>query len=272
MKKRLICWLLFLGGITYLLSLSSTVWAQNYSVLDNRAKMAPLAEADSKAQLVSYLTKDLQTDMQKARVLAAYIAYQFQRNGYEQRQLDKASQQRRPAPQPLSNDFLKTRIGTSFDFAKLYQELCTLAGLQAVTIKGYAGKNVRADQTDNKKLHALESGLKQLTNMPNYALQRYQAAWNAVKIDGQWVLIDTYWMISGNQSEAKDIENPRKMSRFLAQRERRTPSLSELTGSKQLDNDYFNAKPRFLIKTHYPLNNQWQLLPIPVTWGNFISN
>lgn len=260
--------ILLLGMIFY----TFTLQAQNYSVPDNRAKNAPLSQAESKEQIVSYLTKGLQSDESKARALAAFIAYQFQRNGYEQKKLKEASSNQRLAPSSIQNDFFKTRIGSSFDFARLYQELGALAGLHVVTIKGYAGKSVRTNQTNNTKLHVIESGLKQLIGTPDYKLQQYQAAWNAVKINGKWQLVDTYWMIKGNQSIAKEIDSKRSMERFLAQREQRPLSVSELTQSKQIDNAYFDAKPRFFIKTHFPLDNKWQLLPVPVTFGNFITN
>ena len=61
------------------------------------------------------------------------------------------------------------------------------------------------------------------------------------------------------------------MERFLSKRERRQPTLSELTKGKTINNDYFDAKPRAFIKTHFPFDNQWQLLPTPVTLASFLK-
>lgn len=260
---------IFLFGLLFLPLLAG---AQNTALVDNRAKTAPLSAAQTKEQIVDFLTKGLSSPEDKARVLAAYLAYQFQRSGYEQRRLEEASQQGRLADEPLKNDFFKTRVGTSFDFASLYQELCTLAGLKAVVIKGYAGKSVRTSRSNSPRLTVVEKGVRQLSGTPNYVLQQYQAAWNAVQIDNQWQLVDTYWMISGNRSEYKEVNNKRSMSIQLSRRTARPLSLSELTRNKQIDDDYFNAKPRFFIKTHFPLDAQWQRLPVPMTWGNFTDN
>ncbi len=269
LKKGVFAFFILLNGFVF--SFCNDVLAQNFTVVDTRARREPVIEGLSKQDVVNHLIKGLKSDEQKARVLASYIAYQFQRNGYDERELEKASMEHRLADNPLPNNFFKTRIGNSFEFAQLYQELCSLAGLEAVVVKGFAGHSVRASQSNNIKLHALESGLKQWTRN-NYNLQRYQAAWNVVRLNGKWALVDTYWMIRSDKTIAKDIDSEKKMRRFLSQREKKQPSLRELTSFKELDNDYFNANPRRFVKTHYPLDNQWQLLPVPISWSTFISN
>jgi hypothetical protein len=64
----------------------------------------------------------------------------------------------------------------------------------------------------------------------------YRHAWNAIKLNGKWMLIDTTWGTSNdvNQSEF-----------------------------------YFDIKPELAINTHYPKNSKWQLLKNPLSLEEF---
>lgn len=95
---------LFLGIVL----LSNVVFAMTNDALDMRAKKMPVEQADTKEQLVAQLTQGLKTDTEKARVIASWMAYQMDKNGYEYEQLVKASNRNRPADLALENDpFLK---------------------------------------------------------------------------------------------------------------------------------------------------------------------
>jgi transglutaminase/protease-like cytokinesis protein 3 len=64
----------------------------------------------------------------------------------------------------------------------------------------------------------------------------YRHAWNAIKLNGNWRLIDTTWGTSNDDSQ----------SEF-----------------------YFDIKPQLLINTHYPENSKWQLLKKPLSLEEF---
>lgn len=64
----------------------------------------------------------------------------------------------------------------------------------------------------------------------------FSHAWNAIKIEGKWMLVDTTW---GNSND---------------------PSQSEY---------YFNINPKWLIITHFPKNKKWQLLEKQLTLEEF---
>lgn len=64
----------------------------------------------------------------------------------------------------------------------------------------------------------------------------FRHAWNAIKFKDKWVLVDTTWGTS-TDSETSDY--------------------------------YFDIKPEFLIITHYPEAQEWQLLEEPLTLQEF---
>lgn len=261
MRKILIVFLICL--------VSFSCHALNYSALDARAKRISSDHAQTKEQLVSKLTQGLTSDADKARVLASWIAYQIDRNGYEHDKLIQASNDNKLADYPLPNDAFKTRVGTPQEFAQLFAELASLAGLQAVVIDGYAGRNIPSSRYSDKTLRALEPVINRIQG-GNYRLQRYEASWNAVKIKDEWKLLDPYWMVQGERMFGRG-QSTRSFANDLKKRTQKTPSTSSLIRGKNIDDDYFFTKPRDFIKTHFPYDEKWQLLPIPKTWSSFTN-
>ncbi len=255
--------------LIFILFFSLSVQAQNYGALDRRAKNAPEKVALTQKNLVDYLTENLRKDSEKARVLAAWIAYQVQRDGYRRKVLIQYSNQNRTAPKPLNNDTFVTRIGTPQDFARLYQQLGTLAGLEVAVIEGYVGDDISAFRYSDPAFQAIEV----LTNnwlYNNKSLQRYRAEWNAVKIGQEWHLVDTYQMIANpNLFEAQSVQSDMAMERFLHKRQIQRPKSSVLISGKYINDDYFFARPSQFVKTHFPFDSKWQLLPTPWTWAVF---
>ena len=255
--------------LLFIILWATPIFAGSYTLLDNRAQNASVFETET--ELVTYLTDGLSDDQSKARVLAAWMVYQMERNGYRHKELIKYSNQNRPAPQALSNDSFKTRIGTPQEFANLFADLCRAAGLEVQVIPGYAGNNIQSFRYKKPAFQAAEVMLNYWTG-ENYPLQRYQASWNAVKINDNWELIDTYWMIANDRLyAAKNISSTTAMEHFLEKRIQRLPSRQQLARGKRINNDYFCAKPTFFVKTHFPLDSKWQLLPLPRTWSAFID-
>ena len=64
----------------------------------------------------------------------------------------------------------------------------------------------------------------------------FRHAWNAIKLNGKWILIDTTWGTSNEEAK----------SEF-----------------------YFDIKPEHSIITHYPEKSEWQLLENPLTLEKF---
>jgi transglutaminase/protease-like cytokinesis protein 3 len=97
-------------------------------------------------------------------------------------------------------------------YANLYQAIAQALGLEAVIVEGYAKGVGGLVGTDNEINHA----------------------WNGVKIDGKWYLLDTTW---GAGTVDDNVFQPR-FSPY-----------------------YFATPPAQLIYTHFPRESQWQLLP-----------
>jgi hypothetical protein len=97
-------------------------------------------------------------------------------------------------------------------YSKLFVEMCTRANILAVEVDGYSLGSYTSSQDFKRPDHA----------------------WNAVKIDGEWKLLDATWgtSVSSNNTD---------------------PKLN-----------YFLSDPNFFIKNHYPSHPMWQLLDRPV--------
>lgn len=246
--------------------------AASFSQLDKEAKSLSVPLGQTPESVVENLVKPNYSDMEKARVLAAFVAYQMQKNGYAYKEVLNSSNRSKETKIVPADNVLKSRIGTALDYALLYRQLCQLAGLDVVAISGYAGMNVQKPHRGNAKLQTVSHLLKQGGAITEYGMQRYESVWNAVKVDGEWILVDTFWMVGGEKEGfvAMDIDNERKMETFLRRRESSGVSLNDLTRGKSIREDYFNAKPRQFVKTHYPFESEWQLLPNPVSFSSFL--
>ncbi|WP_340203652.1 transglutaminase domain-containing protein [Ascidiimonas sp. W6] len=66
--------------------------------------------------------------------------------------------------------------------------------------------------------------------------KNFRHAWNAIRINGKWILVDTTWGTSYDTSQ----------SEF-----------------------YFDIKPEIAINTYYPMNSKWQLLKNPLSLEEF---
>ncbi|MGK7933526.1 MAG: transglutaminase domain-containing protein [Microcystaceae cyanobacterium] len=161
-------------------------------------------QGKSVKELANKLSAYTSTDVEKARIIYAWIghhiAYDFA--GYLKGNYGDAS------PQGV----LISRKAVCGGYANLYRELAQNMGLEAEVIEGYSKGYSYAvgDSTD------------------------VNHAWNGVKIDGKWYLLDSTW-------GAGYIKN----NQFV----------------KQFNPYYFATPPSQFIYDHLPSANNWQLLP-----------
>ncbi|MBR7159263.1 MAG: hypothetical protein IKD08_06295 [Alphaproteobacteria bacterium] len=241
--------------LSFILSISIVfpVLAANYSTLDNRALRTPVEKETDIQTLVDYLTSGLTDAEEKARVIAAWIAYRVDFDTYKQEKYeDSTESNKRDFAIPDSGDPFFTRKGTSKDFADLFQRMAEIAGLQVATIEGYTNSNYR-DRASSLWY------------------------WNAVVADNKWNLLDISKAAPrsnldqdsrSNRSYARDIQrrldNPESLNRKIRKESRRTKVFQE-------DDKWFFVKPKDMIETHFPRNPDWQLLNPPVRSSRFFK-
>jgi hypothetical protein len=205
---------------TLLLTLASTAAASGdedrYAEVDRYALTAPASAAHSIDALARYLTLPFTRDDEKARAIFRWIAdnISYDVEGYFSKRASAKS-----------GDVLQSRSSVCAGYSSLFEALGRKAGLEVVTITGF-GKGFSYNPGDP------------LTDESKHA-------WNAVKIDGQWKLIDCTW-----GAGKVDVERRYR---------------------KEFEPYYFLAKPEEFIFRHFPSDAKWQLLPADVSLRQFLD-
>lgn len=186
-------------------------------------------DSDDPEDIALDVTKPFKTDSEKVRGLYYWVTeniaydYKMLRNGIP----------------PIYGgydayyDFMITRTlqkkkGVCGQYAMLFAELCKYARIRCVVVEGWGL------QTPYYPLGILAE------DVSNHA-------WNAVRINGNWYLLDLTWA-SGTCNG--------KLTRFIRQR----------------NDDYYLTPPEKFILDHHPENKEWQLLAHPYSMWTFIMN
>lgn len=180
---------------------------------DRHALRAPADAEKSVEALAAYLVKPAKNDHEKARLLFRWVT---DRVTYD----EEAARKNLTRDQSV-NAVLRSRKATCGGFCNLYERLCKLAGLEVVTVQGYCkGFGTTGPQRFADINHA----------------------WNAVKIDKQWLLADGAWACGV-------VENDRFVKRYR---------------------EFFYAMaPDQLVFSHLPKDPKWQMLPRSVAKEEF---
>ncbi|MCX7218381.1 MAG: hypothetical protein NTY70_05385 [Burkholderiales bacterium] len=163
-------------------------------------------EADSKS-LATYLVQDLHSDTEKVRAIYRWIS---DRITYDVDAFLSGNVQ-----SMSSAEVLQKRVSVCGGFSALFEELATQAGLEVKSIAGYAKSYGTVQGTHFEK--------------PNHA-------WNAIKVDGEWRMVDATWG-AGYVKEGKY--------------------------SKVLSETFFLAPPEQFVFSHLPAEERWQLQRTP---------
>ena len=178
----------------------------NYQAIDAVGKTIKYS-GDSTDELAQLLADNASTEIEKARIIYTWITHNIDYNVAALDELFKNN----VYPDVTTKAVLSYRATICSGYANLYQQLAEKMGLKSVIVIGYAQAGDYIVGVDDRVNHA----------------------WNAVKIDGDWYLLDATWG-SGT------VNNDRFEAKF--------------------NPFYFAPKPEEFIYTHYPLENQWQLL------------
>ncbi len=136
---------------------------------------------------------------------------------------------------------LKTKEALCGEYAALFTAICDEANLQSVVVDGYT---------------------RPFDFLPNDTLFRAEHSWSAVKVNGQWQLIDLTYAAgriitpdATNQSNDSLINN--------------LPYHSKANFEKKFNPQWIFTAPDFLIFSHYPILPEFQLLKIPLPLDSF---
>ncbi|MFZ6750867.1 transglutaminase domain-containing protein [Undibacterium sp. Ren11W] len=183
------------------------VSARQRAAIDAHALAAPPEiEANSKS-LAAYLVQDLHSDTEKVRAIYRWIS---DRIAYDVEAFLSGNVQAMS-----SAEVLQKRVSVCSGFAALFEDLATHAGLEVNSIAGYA------------KSYGTQQGTH--FDQPNHA-------WNAIKVDGEWRMVDATWG-AGYVKEGKY--------------------------SKVLSESFFLAAPEQFVFSHLPAEERWQLQRTP---------
>ncbi|MCK5683880.1 hypothetical protein KAJ27_07160 [bacterium] len=192
--------------------------ATDYSDIDYRASNTPDYAEKTLKDLSLYLIRNASSEREKARVIFKWITENV---SYDYDKL--SSNEWRRKGNLTAVEVLEERKAVCGGYANLYKSLADLAGLNCVRLTGKARGFIFSKDTDT-----------------------LGHAWNSVKIDGKWRLLDSTW-----GAGHKDVT----------------------TGyfKKKFQPYYFLTPASRMIYTHLPKDDNWQLLNEKVSKEEFYN-
>jgi hypothetical protein len=177
----------------------------DFSIIDSHVESTPADAEASIPSLVGYLTKPATTELDKVRAIYQWIISNISYDVDEYFGLDERTGR--------TGNILIDRTSVCSGYARLFKQMCDEGKLDAVIVSGYA------------KGYSYKIGDK---------IEGTNHAWNAVKINDKWFLLDATWG-AGFINHNKEFV-------------------------KRQDDFYFLAKPEEFVFSHFPEDSRWQLL------------
>jgi len=155
--------ILSLSGQTLIASLSKEERKQ-FNKITHHAKRVPGHLTLDPQQLSEYLIQPAQSELEKARSIFVWIAYNIT--------YDMKAVQEGVITNPSADYALRNRVAVCQGYSNLFNALCEKAGLDSKTINGYS---------------------KGLGYQKGEKFYQSDHSWNAVKINNGWYLVDVTW-------------------------------------------------------------------------------
>ena len=189
-----------------------------FAAIDRHALAAPRSAERSISSLAAYLVRPARTELEKARAIYRWVTHNiaYDAAAFFSRRFRNA----RATPQSV----LKSRKGVCDGYSRIYAGLAKAAGLQVERVAGYA------------KGFGYELG----DDIPKDS----NHAWNAVKVDGRWILVDSTWGAGAVSGKSRSFV-------------------------RAFQPHYFRTDPNEMIYAHLPEDPKWQLLDKPVSREKF---
>jgi len=171
-----------------------------FESIDKHARKCPESETKTVKTLATYLMQKAKTDEEKSRAIYVWLAQNISYNDEEYNTGVYKTYN--------TEDVLLKRTSVCEGYSNLYLALATEMNLEAIKISGYSkGYGYTEGEKFGKTDHA----------------------WNAVKINGAWKIVDATWgtgyteTVNGKASSVKEFSN-----------------------------DWFNVEPAAAVFTHFP--------------------
>ena len=206
--------------LAVLQAVSAPLPTVNYDEVDRRTRAVPKEAAESIEMLAAALVKGCRNDREKARAIFTWIAENIV---YD---TDGLSDPTRVEIRP--NQIIKVKLTLCLGYARLYEVLARAAGLEVVVITGAS----RSSSVAPEFVLLAKPTERGMAYIPH--------AWNAVKLDGQWYLLD-----------ATDAGTQKK-------------SGGKTVAVEHILPDLFLMQPDRAILKYWPDEDKWQLLKTPI--------
>jgi len=181
--------------------------------------------------LADTLTSSFKTDSEKVRAIYYWIGHNI---GYDCHafHLAKSNYNYNELYDERDARTLSKRKGVCEDYAALFYSMCKEAGVKCVVLTGYGAYDLKAAISMNS------DGVLNLTH-----------AWDAVKINGTWRLVDPTW------ASGYCDENVTKFTRAFTY-------------------SWFMVPAKEFLLSHFPDDSQWELINTPLdlkSWIKFVK-
>lgn len=214
------------------LFISSVAFSQDFQRIDNIVKSYP--KYTQPEQLARKITKDFSDDASRARAAFRWLTHNIRYDLEEYFQPRKviefrygSEEERLQKLQEIKDNIVKeaflTKKGVCEEYAQSFKKVADLMNIEAMVVKGYVRNS------------AYEIG--RIPSTTNHA-------WNAVKIENKWILLDATWA-SGHLYNGKWVKD---------------------------FNEYFYAIDlKKINRTHYPDDKKWQIVLESGSLENFYN-
>ncbi len=211
-------------SIWFFLIIGTSLFAQDYYKTDSIAKSYAKSIRDPE-RLAALINNDFNEPVQKARAIYTWIALNInydtgllgspaKETSYTYRTQEEKLQIEKRIQEDLAKQTIKSKKAICHGYANLFKMLCDLTFLECEIINGTA-----KTRRDDIGQHPGD----------------FNHAWNAVKIDNEWKLIDATW-----GAGYIDVTT----GKFV----------------KEYTSMYFCADPELFFLKHYPENPEWLLI------------
>lgn len=230
-----------------MLFFSLPAFAQDFSKVDEIISNYP--KSFSKVEdLASKINADFSKEEEKARAIYSWIAFNVKYDvksfffsktasrpvSYSYRTEAEKLEKKNKIKQDLIAKTFKTKLAVCEGYSLLFEHLANLSGLESTVVVG------------NAKMNPSEIG-----KLPKQS----QHAWNSIKVNGKWKLVDVTW--------GAGVVDPQKRI-FIP----------------KFNNGYFFTEPEIFVLNHFPEEKKWILSDFsgqdyanfPLYYGEYIKS